>query len=193
MEPSSPLKIVLIGASTGGPGQIQKIITSLPQLHNTSIIIAQHMVEGFIDSFANSLRGANKKNLIHVIENGQSLIPGNIYLCDGHTYLDAKSELKFVHQKSSANSFNPDINILFDSFIPLCNMGSDILSVILTGIGSDGVDACKNLSDNGSTCITENEQSAIVDGMPNRARESVANIKAYNINEIVKLISEFCD
>ena len=54
-------------------------------------------------------------------------------------------------------------------FVPLSD-DYEILSVILTGIGSDGIDACKNLTNNGAACITESQHSAIVDGMPNRAR-----------------------
>ncbi|MDD2449035.1 MAG: chemotaxis protein CheB, partial [Sulfurimonas sp.] len=50
-----PKKIVLIAASTGGPGQIEKIIKALPKLNDTSIVIAQHMVVGFMDSFAKRL------------------------------------------------------------------------------------------------------------------------------------------
>jgi len=65
---SVPKKVVLIGASTGGPGQIQKIIDSLPILSNTSIVIAQHMVDGFINSFTKRLQ-VNSDNSVKLIQN----------------------------------------------------------------------------------------------------------------------------
>ena len=68
-----------------------------------------------------------------------------------------------------------------------------LLCVILTGIGDDGVEACKNLSLSGARCITESETSAIVDCMPCRARSLVPNIEVYEIDKIVQIISEFCE
>ncbi len=189
---SVPKKIILIGASTGGPGQIQKIINAIPELHNTSVIIAQHMVEGFIASFANRLQN-NTQNSISVIHNRQKFESSHIYLCEGETQIKRSGfELEFTHKPVCNNSFNPDINTLFNSFIPLCK-DADILSIILTGIGDDGVNACKDLSLNGATCVTESSKSAIVDGMPSRARLLVPNVEVQDIESIVKTIHEFCE
>lgn len=192
MKLSAPKKIVLIGTSTGGPGQIQKIIHSLPKLHGATVIIAQHMVNGFIESFANRLQESSH-NPISVIKDKQILESSCIYLCDGNTRLNrSASSLAFSHEPASGNSFNPDINVLFSSFIPLCN-STDIMCVILTGIGDDGVQACQMLSQNGARCVTESQESAIVDGMPSRARLLVANIEVNDIKVIIKKISEFCN
>ena len=60
-------KVILIGASTGGPGQIEKIISNLPILKSTSIIIAQHMVEGFLDSLTSRLQ-EKKKNTLKMVK-----------------------------------------------------------------------------------------------------------------------------
>ena len=191
MKHSALKNIILIGASTGGPGQIEKIITSLPKLQNTTIIIAQHMIEGFMNSFANRLKNSSK-NPIDVIQNKQTLQNGHIYLCEGKTQLKRDGyELLLTHESASSSSFNPDINTLFNSFLPL-SADMNILTVILTGIGDDGVDACKALSLNGATCITESASSAIVDGMPSRARVLVPNIQVEDINTIINKINVFC-
>ena len=192
MKLSVPKKIVLIGASTGGPGQIQKIIESLPNLQDTALVIAQHMVDGFMESFTKRLQSISH-NTISLVKDNQIFEHSNIYICEGETRLDRSAHrLFFTQKKSSINSFNPNIDILFNSFNPLCK-DSKILSVILTGIGDDGVNACKNLSIDGARCVTESEQSAIVDGMPNRARAVVHNIEVYDMETIVKIISEFCE
>ena len=188
MKHLEPKKIVLIGASTGGPGQIQKIINSLPVLQNTTIVIAQHMVDGFMDSFANRFQNISH-NSISVVKDNQTFESSNIYICEGETKLTNNN---FSKKKSSSDSYNPNINILFNSFIPLAK-DRQILCVILTGIGDDGVEACKNLSLNGARCITESETSAIVDGMPSRARVLVPNIEVDDVETIVKKINEFCE
>lgn len=192
MKHSVPKKIVLIGASTGGPGQIERIVSSLPILQNTTVIIAQHMVEGFISSFANRLKNCST-NSIDVVRNNHTLHNAHIYLCEGKTQVKRDGyQLLLTYEPACSNSFNPDINLLFNSFIPLCK-DIKILSVILTGIGDDGVNSCQDLSLNGAKCITESANSAIVDGMPNRARLLVPNIQVDDIENIIKTINEFCE
>ncbi|MFT7003330.1 MAG: two-component system chemotaxis response regulator CheB [Sulfurimonas sp.] len=191
MKNSIPRKIVLIGASTGGPGQIEKILGALEKLEDTSIIIAQHMSEGFMPSFAKRLQ-EHYINDISIAQNGNLLEVGKIYVCCGKTMVSkSASGLTFSQEKSTEHAFNPDINIVFKSFLAFTK-DTEILSVILTGIGSDGVEACKMLSEKACVCITESEESAIVDGMPCRARKEVQNIKVQDINDIVKSIKEFC-
>ena len=146
------------------------------------------MVDGFMDSFANRFLNISH-NKISVVKNNQTFENNNIYICEGETKLTNNS---FSKKSSSPDSYNPNINILFNSFTSLTK-DLQILCVILTGIGDDGVEACKNLSLNGVRCITESEKSAIVDGMPSRARALVPNIEVNDIDNIVKIISEFCE
>lgn len=185
-------KVVLIGASTGGPGQINKIIKSLPALRSTSIVIAQHMSDGFLESFMDRLKQLSSSN-IELTKNNKILNVNTIYVCENSTSLiKNQNDLIFIENKKIKNSFNPDINLIFNSFITLCDEVK-VLSVILTGIGDDGVQACVNLSNNSARCITETSSSAIIDGMPNRARELVPNIEVYDMQKIIKVISEFCE
>ena len=72
LKSAIPKRIVLIGASTGGPGQIQKIVTSLPVLNNCSVVIAQHMVNGFFESFSSILQ-KNTKNHIKMIQHREPI------------------------------------------------------------------------------------------------------------------------
>ena len=191
MRLCAPKKIVLIGASTGGPGQIEKIILSLEKLNGVTMVIAQHMAIGFTASFAKRLQ-EHSKNQVSVIHDNERLESGRVYLSCGHTSLYKNANaLMFSQSESPQNGFNPDINVLFNSFLPFTE-NFEILSVILTGIGNDGVEACKSLSEQGSSCLTESQKSAIVDGMPSRARKEVKNIKVQEMNEIVQTIKEFC-
>lgn len=192
MKYSAPAKIILIGASTGGPGQIEKIVASLPELTCTTIIIAQHMAKGFIPSFAKRLKD-HSINQISMAEDRTYIKSGSIYLCDGFTTVIKNAlELFFKNKAAKDDQYNPDINTVFNSCVPLAK-NIEILAVILTGIGDDGVDGCKNLSLNGARCITESEQSSIVDGMPSRARIEVPNIEISNMDEIINKIKGFCN
>ena len=149
------------------------------------------MADGFIQSFISRLQ-KESHNPICLAQNMQSLEVGSIYVCEKSTALFInKALLQFDVHEGPSHSFNPDINLLFNSFVPLCT-GIEILSVILTGIGDDGVQACTSLNEQGARCITETSKSAIIDGMPSRARELVPNVEAYDMETIVKKISEFC-
>mgnify|MGYP002640350079 CR=1 FL=1 len=129
---------------------------------------------------------------ISVAQNDEILKSQHIYLCCGRTSVSQNGpSLYFSEQASQENHFNPDINLLFNSFVAFANE-IEILGVILTGIGDDGVDGCKTLSLNGCVCATQSEESAIVDGMPSRARAEVPNVKVGDIEEIAKIIREFC-
>lgn len=189
MKHSVPSKIVLLGASTGGPGQIEKIIKSLPILNNTTVIIAQHMVQGFVPSFALRLKESSL-NPVSMAEDANEIYAAHIYLCEGLTTLN--SNFSFSKKPSSSSQYNPDIDVIFNSLVQLTNK-IDILAVILTGIGEDGVDGCKNLSLSGAKTLTESEESAIVDGMPLRARKEVPNIEVLDISGIINKIKEFCN
>lgn len=191
LKHSVPDKIVLIGASTGGPGQIEKIIRSLPILENTSLIIAQHMVPGFIGSFVKRLQEYTQ-NPIMIAEDMQTINRATIYFCEGETEAVLQNtNFHFRCKIVEEYNFNPDINKIFHSFVPIAK-NTEILSIILTGIGEDGVDGCKELSLKGVVCLTETQKSAIVDGMPSRARELVPNIYALDIEDIVQRVKEFC-
>ena len=163
-----------------------------PPLVDTSIIIAQHMVKGFIPSFTSRLKEHTTNRVSLAINKGNFEV-GQIYLCNGFTEIKkSKYELYFSNKPANDNSFNPDINTIFNSCIPLLKE-VEILSVILTGIGNDGVKSCRELNLNGARCITESEHSAIVDGMPSRARKEVPNIEVSDISGIINRINGFCN
>jgi two-component system chemotaxis response regulator CheB len=184
-------KIVLIGASTGGPGQIEKIIAALPPLYDTTLIIAQHMAAEFIPSFIKRVQKYDA-NPLSLAYHNKMIQTANIYFCTGTTSaIQRGHELYFSVEASQESRYNPDINTIFKSFVPFAN-NIKFLAIILTGIGDDGVEGCKELSLAGAKTATQNAQSAIVDGMTSRARKDVPNIEVLDIEEIKNKIKEFC-
>lgn len=187
----TPNKIVIIGASTGGPKQIENIIESLHKLSNTTVIIAQHMAADFIPSFIKRLQ-EHGINSVALANNDSVVEAGNIYLCSGVTIIKKHGyELIFCVEPSKEHRYNPDINSVFKSLASFAKE-IKILGVILTGIGDDGVEGCKELSLMGALAITQDAQSAIVDGMPCRARKEILDIEVSDIEGIREKIKGFC-
>ena len=181
-------RILLIGASTGGPSEIEKIINSLPLLQNTIVIIAQHMPVQFLENFAKSLQRKTSNSLICVDEQTK-LQKGKIYLCKESMSLDVEN-FKFKKPKDKG-FYNPDIETLFSSFIPLTKE-YEMIIIILTGIGNDGSKAALSLSKEGARVLTEEAENCIVDGMPRAVRRVVPNAEAYSLSKIIEEIGRYC-
>ena len=183
-------KIVLIGASTGGPGHLKKILSAMSNNFSMSIIIAQHMNGTFIPSFINQFNSELKAD-VNSIDFPLELKPTNIYICPNNCRIK-KSDftLKVEPFLGIETPYNPSVDTLFFSAVPYCNE-ADILAVLLTGIGQDGANGLSELQNNGAQCIAENEQSAIVYGMPKRALEINPHIQSKHLDDIIKAIQAF--
>ncbi len=190
LKPLEPNKIILIGASTGGPGHIKKILTALKPEFNATIIIAQHMGNEYIPSFVKQLNSICCHNVNSVVSDNL-LLASQVYVSSLLTSIKISSKgLSCLQKKPIASGYNPDIDYLFTSAAKISDQIS-VLGIILTGIGSDGVNGCRLIAENGGECIAESETSAIVDGMPMQARKTVPNIKILSLNEIINEINLF--
>lgn len=182
--------LILIGASTGGPGRIHTILESLGANFKTPIIIAQHMAANFIPSFVKQLQVISPLT-IHAIEQNQKIEPSNIYLCTQTSQLLMKGSEVWVKILSDQDHpYNPEIDTLFKSAARL-TPHVKILGIILTGIGEDGAQGSLALNSSGASCYFENEQSATVYGMPRRAKELVSDAPTGNVEDIIRAIHQF--
>ncbi|HEX5670112.1 MAG TPA: CheB methylesterase domain-containing protein [Sulfuricurvum sp.] len=187
MEPSS---LILIGASTGGPGRIHTILSSLNPQFQSPIVIAQHMALPFIPSFIKQLQSISP---LPVKEIGEGILVknGHIYVCAVTSHFVTKNgEIWLEPSEEKDYSYNPEINILFHSASSLNNCIRR-LAIILTGIGDDGAQGSLALHEAGSECYFENEESATVFGMPRRSKELVEEAKTGNMSDIIAAIHQF--
>jgi two-component system, chemotaxis family, protein-glutamate methylesterase/glutaminase len=183
-------KLILIGASTGGPAHIEKILCSLEGLHDTAIIIAQHMGADFLPSFVKRLGEKSKQNIL-LAKDKDLISSGSIYIVTDNCELTATSQgIQFHVTQTQSAHFNPDINHLFFSALALVE-DYTLLPILLTGIGDDGVNGCSALAQKGVQCIAESQKSAVVYGIPARAKERVQDILVKDLDEIVSLIRTF--
>jgi two-component system chemotaxis response regulator CheB len=160
--------IIVIGASTGGPSAIEKIVVNLPKDLNIPVVVIQHMPENFIPSFASRLNYLSQLD-VRVAQIGETLNPGVILIAPGNLniILDKNSTTDYVISSTSEifKEYNhPSINALMISAGKLC--GEKCLGIILTGMGKDGGRGMKLIKERGGTTIAQDESSSIIFGMP---------------------------
>lgn len=159
--------LVAIGVSTGGPPAVQKVLSSLPEDFPACIFIAQHMPGTFTGPFAKRLDTVSRLT-VKEAENGDKIQNGMVYVCPGgkHLRIDARGampHLSVVTEPASA-LYKPSASVLMES-LGLC-MGNRSVGVIMTGMGSDGLEGMKVFKSKGGIAIAQNETSCVVYGMP---------------------------
>lgn len=187
---TSPRSIILIAASSGGPTFIREILESLTKEHHSTFIIAQHIRDEFIPSFADNLQQHCQLPIAQA-ENEITMHAQQVYVATQCTWIDPRdAHMVFLQHNCPKAQFNPDINCLFHSAAKLLPK-LKVMSIILSGIGEDGVNGAQAIAQSGGYCIAQSEQSATIDGMPKRARERVKGIKSMDMPEIIQAIDEF--
>ena len=189
-----PKKLVLVGASTGGPGLIEEILTSLPIDYPYPVLVVQHMPENFTGKFASRI---NKNAAIEVLEAkaGDLIVPGKGIIGKGgwHLHLSKKASGAYAVKlvpNTAKRFFVPSVDELFLSASKVFNP-KNIMAVLLTGIGDDGADGMVELRKKGAYTIAESEETATVYGMPKEAWNRGGAIKKLPFPEIVKEIVEY--
>jgi len=184
-------KLVLIGASTGGPGHLRQILSPLPQSLKTPIVIAQHMNAVFISSFVQQFRTELKAPVLNANQ-ALHVNQGGVYICERNCSLSDNMPPRLCFEDPCEPTlYNPSVDHLFLSAAPLCKK-MDILAILLTGIGHDGALGMQALYNAGARCYAESEKSAIVYGMPKRAKELIPDLTMLPLPEIQTLLQRFC-
>ena len=159
---------VLIGASTGGPGAIETILSSLPADFPRPVLIAQHMPSVFTGIFAERLDRLCPISVVEV-DRPRPLAPGCAYVArgDADMVVARRPSGPIVMPVPASPSFlwHPSVDRLVES--ALHHMGARrLLGVLLTGMGNDGAESMARLKGGGGRTIAESEDSAVVWGMP---------------------------
>lgn len=158
--------LVVIGASTGGPSVISAIVSQLPRIFPPTIII-QHMPPGFMEAFASRLDEISK---IHVkIAEENEIIKSNVvYICPGgyHLMMEKGSD-KLVRFRLSdgpkVNFVKPAVDVTLFSSARV--FGNKVISIILSGMGSDGTEGCRVLKSLGGLIWALDESQSVIYGM----------------------------
>lgn len=184
-------KVVFIGASTGGPPAIQKILTSLDPNLPAPIIIAQHMPKAFTSAFASRLNMISRIKVKEACD-GEQLQNSIAYICPGDHQtrvirnLSGKCVFSINSNEVEKEQFAPCINTLF--FSAAKEFASNAIGIILTGMGDDGVRGLKNIRLVGGLTIAQDRLSSVVYGMPRAALDQQAASRILNLDDIANEI-----
>lgn len=182
------LKIIAVGASTGGPQALQNILAGLPKKFPLPIVCVQHIGEGFLQGLITWLKSLCELE-IEIAGNAASPMPGTVYFPPENTHLLVDDNGRFKY--SSAPPFHghrPSITVVFDS-IAKC-FGKSSLAVLLTGMGDDGALGMKSISDSGGITVVQDKNTSIVFSMPNHAIELKAARYVLPLDAISSFILE---
>lgn len=162
--------MIAIGASTGGTSAVEHILTHLPANLPMPIVIAQHIAEGFIQSFSDRLN-ALVPFTVKVAEVGEALLPNVAYLlpCDANLEVKKKGNRIFfaVSQKEFKEFNHPSVDCLFHSAAIV--YGEKAVGILLTGMGRDGAEGMKSIHEQKGYTIAQDQKSSVVFGMPKAA------------------------
>lgn len=188
-------KIVLIGTSTGGPKALHQVLPKLPAKLNAGILIVQHMPPGFTKSLAERLNSLSEIR-VKEAENGEVVLPGCAYIAPGDFHLNvvsqtngSKKELLIkLTQKPPRGGHRPSVDEMLESVAD--QYWSDIICVIMTGMGQDGTIGLKYIKEKGGTIIAEHQSTCVVYGMPKAAYESGLVDKVVPLQDISEEVTK---
>lgn len=166
-------KVVVIASSTGGPSALERVLTRIPGDIKAGILVVQHMPAGFTRSLSERL---NKLSDIEVKEAGagDQIIEGRALLAPGNYHMFVRggiagSKIVGLNQDPPVHRVRPAADVTMRSVVPA--FGSNVLGVVLTGMGSDGAFGLKEIKDHGGRTIACDEKTCVVFGMPKAAIE----------------------
>ena len=161
------IKLIAIGASTGGPPVLQTILSGLAKNFPAPILIVQHISEGFVQGLADWLSSSTGFS-VHIAENGIIPLAGNIYLAPYNDHLVVKKDGTLELNKEAPDyNLRPSIDHLFKSVAKV--FSKEAVGILLTGMGRDGADGLKSMYDSGSITVAQDEMSSLIFGMPKEA------------------------
>ncbi len=164
---SDPLRLVAIGASTGGIHALSSFFQELPAKIGVPILVTQHLPAPFMTVFARQLGNAAGREAI-VAEDGLRLLPDRIVIApgDAHLTIDISAGhlvARLLRNRSSSGCL-PSVDPMLASAGAL--LGAQALGIVLTGMGRDGLEGAMALIGAGGSVIVQDEASSAVWGMP---------------------------
>ena len=161
------VKVIGIGASTGGPPVLRTILAGLPKNFSVPILVVQHIAHGFLPGMAEWLSEATALR-VQIAVHGMAPLPGHVYLAPDDFQMGTGSSGEIiVTREEPENHLRPAVSFLFRTLAR--TYGPAALGVLLTGMGRDGATELKQLRDAGAITIAQDRESSVVHGMPGAA------------------------
>lgn len=163
-------KLIIIAASTGGPKVVVDILSRIPPGLPIAIIVIQHMLPKFIESFSKRL-SKSVKLVVKTGFRGMRVVDGKVIVAPGkrHLVLEEEGDEVFVALDDSGprSGVIPSADLTMITAAPIYR--ENLMGVILTGMGKDGMNGFQKIKEMGGVTVVQDEKSAVVYGMPGQA------------------------
>ncbi len=161
------VKLVAIGASTGGPPVLQTILARLPRGFALPLLIVQHITPGFLNGLGDWLTQTTSIPT-HIAAQGQEPLPGHAYLAPDDFHMGLQPNGRIALDKSEREyGLRPSVGHLFRSVAEV--LGAKAVGVLLTGMGKDGAAELRLLKQRGALTLVQDRDTSVVHGMPGEA------------------------
>jgi two-component system chemotaxis response regulator CheB len=165
-----PNRIIAIGISTGGPNALQFVLSQIPADFPASIVVVQHMPEGFTEMFARRLDECCALD-VQEARSGDLLLAGRVLICPGNRHMMVRrmprGEMTVLSDGPPVNGHRPSADVLFHSVAQ--EFGPTAVGIIMTGMGEDGAEGLGAIKAAGGVTLAQSEESCVVGGMPRAA------------------------
>ncbi len=164
---ASQSRIITVAASTGGPTALRQLLVALPRDLPAPVLVVQHIASGFVQGLVDWLRPQCALDIAVALDR-QPLLPGTVLFApdDRHLGIGIDGRAR-VTSAPAINGFRPSATYLFRTAAE--TFGPAVAAVILTGMGSDGVEGLRAIKAAGGTIIAQDESTSVVYGMPREA------------------------
>jgi two-component system response regulator WspF len=183
---SAPPRLVVVGASTGGPKAISDLLVPLPRDWNVAVVIVQHVDVAFSQGLAKWL-GDRTGQAVRVAEHGQHPIAGDVLMAgtNDHLVLSKARTLEYREEPKEV-FFRPSVDVFFESVAE--NWPHTGVAILLTGMGRDGAKGLLKLRTRGWHTLAQNEASSIVWSMPKAGIDLGAACEVLAIDQMPRSI-----
>ena len=176
-----PIRLVVLGASTGGPAATKKVLEGLPETFPCPIALVQHIDSGYEAGYADWLN-ENTPLRVRLARDDDFPQPGEVIVAPTGSHLVYQSHRFVLDDGPKIFSQKPAVDRLFTSAAPV--LGSGLVGVLLTGIGLDGAQGCRTIVDSGGWTLVQDEATSTVWGMPKAAWERGAASQVLPLEDI---------
>jgi two-component system, chemotaxis family, protein-glutamate methylesterase/glutaminase len=177
-----PSRIIAIGTSTGGPNALQFVLSQIPADFPCTVLVVQHMPEGFTEMFARRLDECCALDVSEA-KSGDLLNAGRVLICPGNRHMMVRrmprGDMAVLSDGPPVNGHRPSVDVLFHSVAQ--EFALSAVGVIMTGMAEDGAEGLGAIKAAGGVTIAQSEDTCVVSGMPRAA------IQKGHVNKIIPL------
>jgi len=192
-DKEQPSRVVAIGISTGGPNALQYLFSQLPGDFPGTIVVVQHMPEGFTEMFARRLDEICAIS-VKEAQSGDLLLAGRVLICPGSRHMKVKrlplGDVVVLSDEPRVNGHRPSVDVLFKSVAEEFHEKS--LAVLMTGMGEDGAQGLGFVKAAGGMTIAQSEDSCVVYGMPRAAIDRGYAVRVVSLEAMASTLQAQC-